>query len=53
MVAKQGNDRDDRRGGGGGGIPWIWFWLMPDLAPPGYYRDGYGRPIRQAPMTWW
>ncbi len=51
MVAKQGNDRDDRRGGGGGGIPWIWFWLMPDLAPPGYYRDGYGRPIRQAPKS--
>jgi hypothetical protein len=51
MVAKQGNDRDDRRGGGGGGIPWIWFWLMPDLAPPGYYRDAYGRPIRQAPKS--
>jgi hypothetical protein len=51
MVAKQGNDRDDRRGGGGGGIPWLWFWLMPDLAPPGYYRDAYGRPIRQTPKS--
>ena len=51
MVAKQGNDRDDRRGGGGGGIPWIWFWLMPDLAPPGYYRDSYGRPLRQPPKS--
>jgi hypothetical protein len=29
-------------------MPWIWFWLMPDLAPPGYYpRDAYGRPIRR------
>jgi hypothetical protein len=22
---------------------------MPDLAPPGYYRDPYGRPLRRAP----
>ena len=46
MVAKQGDDRNDRRGGGG--LPWIWFWLMPDLAPPGYRRDAYGRPLRRA-----
>jgi hypothetical protein len=43
MVAKQ-SDRDDRRGGDGFGFPWIWWWLMPDLAPPGYYNDRYGRP---------
>jgi hypothetical protein len=50
MFAKQGNDRDDRRGGGGG-FPMLWFWLMPDLAPPGYYGyDPYGRPIRR-PVT--
>jgi hypothetical protein len=48
MFAKQGDDRDgDRRGGGGGGMPWLWFWLMPDLAPRGYYRDGYGRGMRR------
>jgi hypothetical protein len=45
MLAKQG-DRDDRRGGDGFGFPWIWWWLMPDLAPPGYYNDRYGRPIQ-------
>lgn len=45
MFAKQGDDRDDRRGGGG--LPWLWFWLMPDLAPPGYHRDPYGRPLRR------
>jgi hypothetical protein len=50
MASKQGDDRDDRRGGGGG-MPWLWFWLMPDLAPPGYHRDVYGRPLvrRQGP----
>jgi hypothetical protein len=46
MFGKQGDDRDDRRGGGGG-MPWLWFWLMPDLAPPGYHRDMYGRPIQR------
>src|SRR3954469_4340553 len=44
MVARSSDDRDDRRGGGG--FPMIWFWLMPDLAPPGY-RDPYGRQRRQ------
>ncbi|MGZ3441811.1 MAG: hypothetical protein ACXVDD_19960 [Polyangia bacterium] len=44
MVARSSDDRDDRRGGGG--FPWLWFWLMPDLAPPGY-RDPYGRQRRQ------
>jgi hypothetical protein len=48
MFAKQ-SDRDDRRGGDGFGLPWIWFWLMPDLAPPGYYSDRYGRPRQARP----
>jgi hypothetical protein len=49
VVMRQGDDRNDRRGGGGGGIPWLWFWLMPDLAPPGYGygRDPYGRPLQR------
>ena len=47
MVARSSSDRDDRRGGDGGGFPWLWFWLMPDLAPPGYARDRYGRPMRR------
>src|SRR5258706_2628727 len=42
-LARSGSDdRDDRRGGGG--LPWIWFWLMPDLAP----HDRYGRRPRRA-----
>jgi hypothetical protein len=47
MVARSSSDRDDRRGGDGFGFPWLWFWLMPDLAPPGYRRDAYGRSIRR------
>jgi hypothetical protein len=47
MVARSSSDRDDRRGGDGFGFPWLWFWLMPDLAPPGYARDPYGRPMRR------
>ena len=47
MFAKSSDDRDDRRGGGGG-MPWLWFWLMPDLAPPGYHRDRYGRPVQKS-----
>jgi hypothetical protein len=35
-VMGRSNDRDDRRGGGFG-LPWIWYWMMPDLAP----RDPY------------
>ena len=46
MVARSSSDRDDRRGGDGFGFPWLWFWLMPDLAPPGYARDAYGRPMQ-------
>jgi hypothetical protein len=43
MFSRNSDDRDDRRGGGGG-FPMIWFWLMPDMAPRGYYGDaGYGR----------
>ncbi|MDB4966931.1 MAG: hypothetical protein JWN44_2620 [Myxococcales bacterium] len=45
MFARSSDDRDDRRGGGG--LPWIWFWLMPDMAPAGYHRDRYGRPLRR------
>jgi hypothetical protein len=43
MFARSSDDRDDRRGGGG--LPWLWFWLMPDLAPRyGYgYDDPWGR----------
>jgi hypothetical protein len=46
MVARSSgsSDRDDRRGGGGFGIPWIWYWMMPDLAP---MHDPYGRPLRR------
>jgi len=47
MVARSSSDRDDRRGGDGFGFPWLWFWLMPDMAPPGYARDPYGRPVRR------
>lgn len=47
MVARSSSDRDDRRGGDGFGMGWLWFWMMPDLAPPGYYRDPYGRPMRR------
>ncbi len=49
IVARSSSDRDDRRGGDGFGFPWLWFWLMPDMAPPGYYqgRDAYGRPLRR------
>ena len=47
MVARSSSDRDDRRGGDGGGFPMLWFWLMPNLAPPGYARDAYGRPLRR------
>jgi hypothetical protein len=42
-VAGRSNDRDDRRGGGFG-IPWIWYLMMPDLAPS---RDPWGRPVRR------
>ena len=37
MFAKS-NDRNDRRGGGGD-MFWIWYLLMPDLAPRGYGRQ--------------
>lgn len=49
MVARTANDRDSRRGDDGFGIPWIWFWLMPDMAPPGYYDRRYGRPRPRGP----
>lgn len=53
MFAGKGNDRNDRRGGGGGGLFWLWYLMMPDLAPRGYYGgygdyDDWGRPIRRA-----
>jgi len=41
-VAQKGDDRDDRRGGGLGPV-WLWYWLMPDLAP----RDPYYQRRRQ------
>jgi hypothetical protein len=49
MASRSSDDRDDRRGGGG--MPWLWFWLMPDLAPRGYYDQAryYGRPARRQP----
>jgi hypothetical protein len=43
-VMGRSSDRDDRRGGGGFGIPWIWYWMMPDLAPR---HDPWGRPVRR------
>lgn len=43
VFARSANDRDSRRGGDGFGLPWLWFWLMPDMAPPGYYGQ-YRRP---------
>jgi hypothetical protein len=43
-TARSSSDRDDRRGGGLGGIPWIWYWMMPDLAPR---TDPWGRPLRR------
>jgi hypothetical protein len=42
MTARSSSDRDDRRGGGGFGLPWIWYWMLPDLAP-----DPYGRQRRR------
>jgi hypothetical protein len=39
IVAQKGDDRDDRRGGGLGPV-WLWYWLMPDLAPADpYYQQ--------------
>src|SRR5579871_1130768 len=38
-TARSSSDRDDRRGGGGFGLPWIWYWMMPDLAPS---HDAWG-----------
>ena len=53
MFAKQGNDRNDRRGGGG--LFWLWYLMMPDLAPGygGYGRgyDAYGRPMRRQAVS--
>jgi hypothetical protein len=46
MSARQSSDRDDRRGGGFG-LPWIWYWMLPDLAPAP--TDRYGRPLQRAP----
>jgi hypothetical protein len=46
MFARSSDDRDDRGGGGGDGLFWLWFWLMPDLAPRGYYER---RPERKRP----
>jgi hypothetical protein len=43
MMFAKSNDRDDRRGGDGG-MFWLWYWLMPDLAPA---YDPYGRPVRR------
>jgi hypothetical protein len=43
MVFARSSDRDDRRGGDGG-MFWLWYWLMPDLAPA---YDPYGRPVRR------
>jgi hypothetical protein len=37
-VMGRSSDRDDDRRGGGFGIPWIWYWMMPDLAPQPRYR---------------
>jgi hypothetical protein len=44
LVVRSGSDRDDDRGGGFG-LPWIWFWMFPDLA-----HDPYGRPVRRRRM---
>ncbi len=48
IFARQGNDRDDRRGGGFG-FPWLWYWLLPDLAPT--QVDRYGRQLRRKPPS--
>src|SRR5262249_24466365 len=37
VMGRSDDRRDDRRGGFG--FPWIWYWMMPDLAPR---RDGWG-----------
>jgi hypothetical protein len=44
-VMGRSNDRDDRRGGGFG-FPWIWYWMMPDLAPRDPYYQRYQRQHR-------
>jgi hypothetical protein len=44
VVVRSSSDRDDRRGGDGFGLPWIWYWMMPDLAPRDPY---YGRRMRR------
>jgi hypothetical protein len=41
-VMGRSSDRDDD--GGHFHFPWIWWWLMPDLAPR---HDHYGRPLRR------
>jgi hypothetical protein len=44
VMGRSDDRRDDRRGGFG--FPWIWYWMMPDLAPR---QDYWGRPVRRAP----
>jgi hypothetical protein len=43
VMGRSDDRRDDRRGGGFG-FPWIWYWMMPDLAPR---QDYWGRPVRR------
>ncbi len=53
-VARRGDS--SRRDDDGFGLPFIWYLMMPDLAPRGYGHgyaryDRYGRPLVAAPPT--
>ncbi len=48
-LARRGDS--NRRDGDGFGLPFIWYLMMPDLAPRQRYGYGYGQPRRMAPSA--